>query len=459
MKEILSDVFQILTIVASILTVIFGTIDLYAKKEKIVGIAKRGTVMVSAITVIFVIFSFKLSKSIENEKDRKLKEYQTNSEVKVAGINLIASNAKKASDSLLVVASKLELRSDSFSLQNKVLTYKIKEAENEIQITKNQTLVLSGENIKLAYKLEQENLERRKLYTALSSRSLEQSEFSKYIGKIQNINVILETLNDEEAIQTAAQLRLIFGLARWNIIKDIIIDRNIDIPILEGMAIANGEPIWNGIIIYRNVGLIKENDYSEKARDALLTQLKLNNIEATFRPNTDELEINTLRIVVGLKPFNLRNFIREWTTEQTFDRIKLKERILNYMTLYNAMNELKLLNTYLQGYILFFIDDQNNIIPLGSDISKLYSLNWDKAGVQYEYDKRLIFKIPEIIEKESNYTINNFSNDIEIKSGEKISKAYYGSGLINRHIEYKFSQLEFIESGILCVIGITETSR
>lgn len=261
MKEILSNVLQILTIIASVITVIFGIRDLYAKKKQLINRIKRSTLIVSAITVIFAFFSFILNNNIENEKERISKDYQTKSEKKVAEINEIASNAQKTSDSLLVVAYHLKLKSDSLSLQNKVLVYKIKHTENEIQATKNQTLMLEGKNIELAYKLEQENLERRKLFTSLSPRSLEQSEFSKSIGKIKNINVILETINDEEAIQTAAQLRLIFGLARWNIIKDIIIDRNIDIPILEGMAIANGEPIWNGIIIYRNVGLIKENDY------------------------------------------------------------------------------------------------------------------------------------------------------------------------------------------------------
>lgn len=446
MKEIFLIVLQIFTIVAAIITVILGVAELYAKKEESVHKIKKITLIFSAITAILAIFVFYLDTNIEKEKDRKFEIDQAKSKIEVAKINAIASNAQKTSDSLQVVA--------------KELAYKIKNAENEIQVTKNQTLVLECKNIELAFKLEKEYLERQKLYTALSPRSLEQSEFSKNIGKIQNIKVQLETINDEEAIRTAGQLRFIFHQAGWNIIKDIIIDRDIGNPILSGMAIAiGGEPIWHGITIYRNVGLIRENDNSEKARDALLAQLKLNNIEATDRPSEGELEINTLRIVVGIKPFDLRNFILEWADEQFFDRRELKNRILKYMTSYNSMNGLKLLNKYPCGYILFFVDDQKNIIPLGSEISKLYSLNWDKASVQYDYRKRLIFKIPEIIELKSNYVINNFNNDIELRNGEKISKTYYGSGLINRKVEFIFSQLESIESGKLFIFGITKISK
>lgn len=134
MKEIFLIVLQIFTIVAAIITVILGVAELYAKEESVHKI-KRTTLIFSAITAISAIFMFYLDTSIEKEKDRKFKIDQAKSKIEVAKINAIASNAQKTSDSLQVVA--------------KELAYKIKNAENEIQVTKNQTLVLEGKNIEL----------------------------------------------------------------------------------------------------------------------------------------------------------------------------------------------------------------------------------------------------------------------------------------------------------------------
>jgi hypothetical protein len=139
-------------------------------------------------------------------------------------------------------------------------------------------------------KAEAERLELIRLEGELAPRTIEQRQSAKQLSPFQGVNVIIESLAESEPWRTAGQLAWLLSNAKWNILPGM--KRFLDTTLFgDGITIeTNGE------------GRVQEEDRSLAAAKALIEVLGKNKIQTDWRPSTDHLPLNTLRIRVGLKP-------------------------------------------------------------------------------------------------------------------------------------------------------------
>jgi hypothetical protein len=136
-------------------------------------------------------------------------------------------------------------------------------------------------------KLKKENL---KLTESVSPRYLEQQIFSNELKKFPNIKVLLVSVHDVETRETVGQLKTVFNMAGWKVTEHHILD------------VDSSMMIRKGITVERQVGAQRDGDTSSEAAKLLVAQLNNQKVQANTFPSIIDLEINTIRVVVGLKP-------------------------------------------------------------------------------------------------------------------------------------------------------------
>ena len=148
-------------------------------------------------------------------------------------------------------------------------------------------------------KAEVEQRERVRLEAEFAPRTIEQRESAKALLPFQSINVIIESLAESEPWRTAGQLAWLLSGAKWNVMPGM--KRFID-------TTAFGD----GIIIETNgEDRAQEGDRSLAAAKALIEVLGRNKIQTDWRPSSEHLPPDTLRIRVGLKPIDYADHNRK----------------------------------------------------------------------------------------------------------------------------------------------------
>ncbi len=388
------------------------------------------TVFVTAVTFFLAITVAKINDDISFDKELKVSEKLKKADERIS-INKMTTkvNEQKTAEALL--------KSDSLNNQLGLAQLQIEKAKLERDQLNLQTLDLEKKNLELSLKLRQEENKRTELINSLAPRALEQWDFSIYIKRYKNINVILECVDDEEAIHTLGQLNVIFNLANWKILSTKIIDVS--------------PMIRDGVSIYRNVGSQPEDDQSDEAADALLTQLKLNEIDANIFPES-EFPKNTIKIKIGRKP---DTYIKKWITKQISIRRTKLDSIEILMKKFTIDKKSFLLNKYTLGFILFTIDEKRNIIPSTSELTQVLDFNWDNAGFQDLYMREDIFQLPKITHIETKEVLLHEFESVKIEEKHTLVKEIdaFGRFLFNSKIRMFFEVIEWNKFGVLCLIG------
>lgn len=187
---------------------------------------------------------------------------------------------------------------------------KAKQQEERIEELRKQNLVTEE-------RLEKERLNRVELETAVARRVIgDQLTFASRIKHLTGMNVILISVNDFEAKYTASHIAGVFGLAGWN--ARFTVTQNDDLYFFEGIKVES------------TAGSRPPNDFSREAAYMLVDELENRNVDAQTFPSENALPLNTIRVIVGLKPmtFFLSPEMKEQLKRQKESAKKLRTEVL-----------------------------------------------------------------------------------------------------------------------------------
>ncbi len=422
-SNFLLTLFEFTTIILSIISFILGARELYAKSQNTAYKIKKLLLVISGITIVSATCTWYFSNKVTNQKEIEYKNYRLITQKE------ISKNKENAAFAML--------KSDSVQNEMQQAELKIEGAKSEREELIIKTLELKNENIRLAINLKKEEKKSTDLINSIAPRALEQYHFSNHLKRINDISIKLICVKKEEPISTLGQLNVIFQMAGWKIIETKIVKPD--------------PMIREDINIYRNAGPKTENDHSEEAANALLSQLKLNKIKANIG-STINLPLNTIEIIIGEKS---NKFVQEWTSENLRLIMENKETLKKQMSKLkdNIFNEL--ITLYPLGIVLFAIDNNENIIPDDNIEMNFLEVKWDYAKIDDSFGKKVL-KLPSIIYKETGDKILEDHNEVAfIKQKYKVKLPWIGFNF--KHISCFFETLDFNDKGIFCLIGFIKS--
>jgi outer membrane murein-binding lipoprotein Lpp len=223
---------------------------------------------------------------------KEAKRIESEGKERVAQIESDAAKVKLESDEKIAALNK---QSESLRAEAEKAREGIATAQNEAARANERAQEIERQNLALQKQIEDERRSNLELQLAIAPRIIEQFAGIIHMKPFAGMNVIVEAQNDVETIRTANQIVGMLRNAGWKVIRYAI-------------SSDNSEFFFPNIKIIHNVGPRMSEGMTRDAVDALLAELKANNIEASMFPAHPELPINTIRIRIG---YNERPYFME----------------------------------------------------------------------------------------------------------------------------------------------------
>jgi hypothetical protein len=198
----------------------------------------------------------------------------------------------------------------------------IREQADTISKLQRATALQEGKNIEAQRALEAERTKRLEMEKSLAPRSIEQCHAAEALKQFAGLNIMIASIGDEEARNTAGQISFLAQMAGWKPVPDNPPPSDMIFPPRDGITIT-----WS------QTRDEDESDRTHDAADELKDQLGKSDVESSIS-SADELPANTIRVFVGLRPLTyFRNRdkspeerARDEETERQSEELRARDR-------------------------------------------------------------------------------------------------------------------------------------
>lgn len=168
----------------------------------------------------------------------------------------------------------------------------------------NSTAHLQKSNLEAQSELEKEKKKRLEMEKSLAPRSIEQGRAAQALKEFAGLDVMLSSINDDEAQNTAGRIRFLLQMAEWNLVADKPPAEDRPFPPSDGITITYP---------FQADKLDRSQDAAEELKDQLAKSDVESNVSSAMG-----LPPNTIRIVVGARPMTY--FKERWRTPEEMAR-------------------------------------------------------------------------------------------------------------------------------------------